>query len=391
MRMLFLTGGGAAPVHATAPLAWAARTAGHDVLVGVPQENVDLVAGLGLPATIVTELGMGDAMLKDREGRWLPMPSGEESEMDFAGRGFARLAAASLPGTRSVVEAWKPDVVIGGEYTLVAGLVAHRYDIPWVAQTWAIYDRTDVDWRGALDELRPEAESVGLTDDLRWDMLVDVTPPSLRPAHADPCQPIRWTPGNSQVPLAPWMLTSDGRRRVVLTSGSRSMFVPTLGADFFRPLLQTPLLRRDDVEVVVATSEAVAAQLREEFPGVRAGFVPLDVIAPTSDVVLHHGGGVTVMTLLNAGTPQVVLPEIAASALPLAPVDAAGASLTLGGSTAPTADLEAALGRVLDDASFGARAKEISAEIATLPPAHDVVSTISELAFDTSRLVGVAG
>ncbi|EGX57273.1 hypothetical protein SZN_23556 [Streptomyces zinciresistens K42] len=196
MRFLCVVGGGSAPVHASVPLAWAARAAGHEVMVASPEENLDLVTGLGLPARGVTDLGMGDAMLKDRQGNWLPMPTSESTEMDFAGRGFARLSAAGYRGTEELAEAWRPDVVIGGEYNHAAPLIAHRFAIPLVSHTWAIYDRTDIDWQGATDELKPELAAFGLDAIPQPALFVDITPPTVRPRHAEPAQPMRWAPGN---------------------------------------------------------------------------------------------------------------------------------------------------------------------------------------------------
>ncbi|MFC8873170.1 glycosyltransferase [Streptomyces sp. NPDC057148] len=380
MRFLFVAGGGAAPVHASVPLASAARTAGHEVIVAVPQENLDLVTGLGLPARGVTDLGMADAMLKDRQGNWLSMPTGEDHEMDFAGRGFARLSAASLAGTWELAQAWRPDVVVGGEYNLAGPLVAHRLGVPLVRHTWAIYDRTDVDWLGATDELRPELEEFGLKAIPDAALFVDITPPSVRPGHAEPAQPLRWTAGNPQTPLEPWMYAKGDRPRVLITSGSRSAFIPALGMDFFRPLLGNPLLSGGDVEVVVATGEPLAGQIREAYPNVRAGFVPLDVIAPTLDLAVHHGGGVTVMTLLSAGVPQLVLPEIAASAIPLRRVDEYGATVTLASHREPPEEVAAKMSKMLADGSYRRRAGDLADEIARLPAPAEVVKAIEALA-----------
>ncbi|MCZ9353802.1 DUF1205 domain-containing protein [Streptomyces mutabilis] len=380
MRFLFVTGGGSAPVHAGIPLAWAARSAGHEVLVACPRENAELVAGLGLPAYTVTDLGMGDAILKDRQGNWLPMPTGEEEQMDFAGRGFARLSAACLPGTLALAESWRPDVVVGGEYNHAAHLVAHRLELPLVSHTWAIYDRTDVDWQGATAELEPELSGLGLSAIPEPAVFLDITPPSVRPEHAVPAEPMRWTPGNQQVPLEPWMCVRGDRPRVVITSGSRSMFVPTLGVEFFRPLLENPALGGGDVEVVVATSQAVAGQLRETWPHVRAGYVPLDVLAPTADLVVHHGGGVTVMTLLNSGVPQLVLPEIPASAIPLRRVDEYGASITMATVDESSEAVAAAMSKLLTDPSYRERAGELAREIARMPAPAQVVERLESAA-----------
>ncbi|MEU7002758.1 nucleotide disphospho-sugar-binding domain-containing protein [Nonomuraea sp. NPDC046570] len=379
MRFLFVTGGGSAPVHSGVPLAWAARAAGHEVILAAPEENIDLLVRLGLPAYGVTRLGIVDAMLKDRQGNWLGMPVAEDQELDFAGRGFARLAAASYPAIVELARSWRPDVVIGGEYNLAAMLLAHQFDLPLVRHTWAVYARTDVDWRGATDELRPELSRLGLDAIPEPGMFIDITPPSIRPKDAEPAQLMRWAPGNPQVPLQPWMYAKGDRPRVVLTSGSRSTLSPALGIDFFRPLLDNPALRDGDVEVVVATSEPVAAQLLDDYPEVKAGFVPLDVLAPTADLVIHHGGGVTVMTVLNAGTPQLVLPEMLASAQPMRLVDEYGASITLPTHTEPVNVVSAAVTGILSDPSFKERALELAAEIAGLPRQTEVIAEIEKM------------
>ncbi|MFD3825922.1 glycosyltransferase [Streptomyces sp. NPDC058625] len=380
MRFLFVTGGGSAPVHAGIPLVWAARSAGHDVLVACPRENTELIAGLGLPAYPVTDLGMADAILKDREGNWLPMPTGSEKEqMDFAGRGFARLSAGCLEGTMRLAESWQPDVIVGGEYNHAAHLVAYRLGIPLVSHTWAIYDRTDVDWQGATSELEPELSAMGLDAIPEPVVFLDITPPSVRPSEAVPAEPMRWTPGNQQVPLEPWMCERGDRPRIVITSGSRSMFVPTLGMDFFRPLLDNPAVHKGDFEIVVATSPAIAGQLKETWPDIRAGYVPLDVLAPTTDLVVHHGGGVTVMTVLNAGVPQLVLPEIPASAIPMRRVDEFGASLTMDSATESADAVAAAMTTLLSEPSYRERAGELSRQIAAMPSPARVVERLEKL------------
>ncbi|GGJ96480.1 dNTP-hexose glycosyl transferase [Pilimelia anulata] len=379
MRFLFVAGGGAATIHASAPLAWAARAAGHEVIVGCPAENTALVAGLGLPAAAVGELGIFDAMTKDRRGQPLPRPDTVDGELDFVGRGFARLSAGSLPGLVRLGESWRPDVIVGGEYNHAAALLSHRLSVPHVRHVWGPYDRSEVDWRGAVDELGPELAAAGLADLPPAALFLDITPPSIRPADAEPAAPMRWAPGNQQFPLEPWMYARGKRPRVVLTSGSRSSVVAGLGADFFRPLLATPALADSEVEVVVATAEPVATEVRAIRPGVRAGWVPLDVLAPTADLVLHHGGGVTAMTLIAAGTPQLCVPEMLASAASMQRVDAQGASLTLAPHTTDPGEIGAAIGRVLADDRYRKAAAALAAEVAAMPPAGRVVEDIAAL------------
>jgi UDP:flavonoid glycosyltransferase YjiC (YdhE family) len=379
VRFLFVTGGGSATVHASAPLASAARAAGHEVIVACPDENTDLIASLGLPPCGIGATGIVDAMLKDRDGTWLAAPTTAEEELDFVGRGFARLAAAGSPALCTLAEDWRPDVVIGGEYNFAAGLLARRHDLPLVRQTWGIYHPTDDDVAGAAEELAPELSALGLSKLPLETMFVDITPPSLRPSHAPPAQPMRWASGAPQEPLQRWMYVRDARPRVVLTSGSRSAFIPSLGVNFFRPLLDTPLLSDGDVDVVVATTPPVAEQLVERYPHVRAGWLPLDMVARTADVVLHHGGGVTVMALVAAGCPQLVLPEIQFTAGPMTRLDAFGASLTMASHTEPAEHVAVGLSKIIGDPSFRERAGLLRDEVAAMPAAHDVVEAITAL------------
>ncbi|MCK2241329.1 MULTISPECIES: glycosyltransferase [unclassified Crossiella] len=379
MRFLFITGGGSAPVHAGIPLAWTARTAGHEVIVACPEENRDLIAHVGLPAYAVTPVGIADAMLKDRAGDPLPIPEDFTAQLDFIGRGFGRLSAAAHQETLALAKTWKPDVIIGGEYNHHAQLVAHQLGLPLVSHTYALYDRAEADWQGATDELAPELSALSLSALPEAELFVDITPPSLRPDDAVPARLMRWTPGNQQVGLERWMCAKGDKPRVVITSGSRSKFVPALGADFFRPLLANPALSDGSVEVVIATTEPVAQQLRAEFPDIKAGWVPLDVVAPTADLVVHHGGGVTVMTLLNAGVPQVVLPEIPTSAVSVRRVDERGAAITLDGNNPPVAEVAGAITKILGDSGYRASAQEISREIAGLTPSAEIVKEIEQL------------
>ncbi|WP_328334937.1 glycosyltransferase [Streptomyces sp. NBC_00455] len=64
-------------------------------------------------------------------------------------------------------------------------------------------------------------------------------------------------------------------------------------------------------EVLIAAPERAAEQLRPTLEGARIGWIPLDVAAPTCDLMLHHGGGITAMAGMSAGVPQLLTPEAA--------------------------------------------------------------------------------
>src|SRR5579859_7376356 len=94
--------------------------------------------------------------------------------------------------------------------------------------------------------------------------------------------------------------------RVLITAGTRGGPSRGMNADLLRML--NGALSGLDVEVLIAGLEEVVGDLRAELGDSRIGWLPMDIVAPTCDVIVHHGGGVTALTAANAGTPQLVLP-----------------------------------------------------------------------------------
>ncbi|MFF9149759.1 glycosyltransferase [Streptomyces sp. NPDC014861] len=377
MRILFFTGGGRATVHALLPLASACRTEGHEVIVAAPQEDVAAVTEHGLPAFAMSEMGVFKAMFWDRDGNKLDRPRGEAAECEFASRGFARMAADSFERVADLADHWRPDLVVGGTRNYGAALIAHHAKVPYVCQAWDALERDPQDLEYVADELRPELEKLGLDTFPREDLYVHITPASLRPEGAEPAQYMRWTPGSTQLPLEPWVYRRTERKRVLVTSGSRAAMIDTLGVAFFRPVLENPVFQ--DVELIVATQEPVAEALRAEWPGIRAGYVPLDTVVPSCDLLIHHGGGQTCMYAAAAGVPQLVFPDMLASAIPMRRFDAYGASITLN-LVEPPERIEEAGRAILTDPSYRERARALAEEIAALPSTSAIVRKLEELA-----------
>ncbi|MFI6209907.1 nucleotide disphospho-sugar-binding domain-containing protein [Streptomyces sp. NPDC051041] len=83
------------------------------------------------------------------------------------------------------------------------------------------------------------------------------------------------------------MLVRPERPRVCVTAGSRVRQDAEIG--FLDAL--TARITALDAEVVVAAPEDVAQRLTARRPGVRAGWLPLDTVLDTCDVLVHSGGG----------------------------------------------------------------------------------------------------
>lgn len=390
MRFMFVAGGGDATVFTVAPLAHAARLAGHQVLVGAPEEASKTVVELGLPTIAVCDLKIVDAMLKDRDGNAIERPDNEKGELEMAGRGFGRLAAATVPALTEAANEFRPDLIVGGAHTHAAALVSHDLGVPFVRQAWDLHERSEDDWRGATLELGPELSERGLTEIPEADMFLDFTPPQLQPEDAEPSTPMRFVPGNSQRPLEAWMLAKQAPSRVLVTSGSRASMLPSLGQEFFDNLLKHPLFNSDEVEVVVATTEPIAEYVRENYPNVKAGWIPLDVVAPTADVVVHHGGGVTSLTVLSQGVPQVCLPEMLASAIPVRRIEDLGAAIVLESHTVPAEEVADAVNKILSSREYSDAARELAGVVASQPGPSDIVAQLEAIAASKAAIPELA-
>lgn len=385
MKILFLAGGSPATVFALAPLAQTARNAGHEVFMASSEEMLPYVAGAGLPAVPVTDVTPPEWMFTDRDGSKLALPHEPIEEMRFAGRGFARLGVHSLPRLTALVEAWRPDLVVAGMLSYAAGLICTRYGIPFVRHAWDPAAPTEMDF-GANQVLRPELDELGLDALPEPDMWIDICPPSLRPPDSVPAQMMRWIPGNQQKRLEPWMYTRpEGKRRVAITAGSQAGGKVARGqyGGLLREMYEN--LKSVDAEIVVAAPESIAADLRDELLGVRIGWIPLDVLAPTCDVIVSHGGGVTSMTATNAGVPQLLVPTLMHTVAPSERWAEYGAALTIPRGEDTPERSAAAVRELLANPSYRVKSQELAREIHALPLPIEVLSLLEKLVAEGGR------
>jgi glycosyltransferase len=354
MKFLFTAGGGQAAVFGAAPLATAARNAGHDILLALDEPLLDTAETIGLPAVSISA-----GLL--RHGHELAM------------------ASARLEAMVDLAEAWSPDVVVGG-LSYIPGLLATRLKVPYVRQAWV--PTADMPARAAQD-LRLELDRLGMAELPDPHLFVDVCPPSLRPSPASGGQPMRWIPRNRQRRLEPWMYTRPGgRHRVLITSGTRTLMLGLPGRSVRYLLDQLTLA---GAEVLIAAPEGAAEQLGLEPGDVRIGWIPLDVVAPTCDLVVHHGGATTAMTVMNAGVPHLIIPDNGFGAAVARAVSGSGAALMLtppeqDAAQDPAEAIAAGCQQVLGTPRYTQRARDLAQEIAGLPTPAEVVRTVEKLA-----------
>ncbi|WP_327296770.1 glycosyltransferase [Streptomyces sp. NBC_01197] len=374
LRMLFVAAGSPATVFALAPLATAARNAGHDVFMAATEEMMPVVVGAGLPAVSLTSRTMREYMFTSDDGAPLTLPDDTTARLRFGGHGFGRLAAGSLENLRALSEAWRPDVVVGGTLSFVAALLARHLGVPYVRHAWDMGEPPEMDL-GAAERLAPELAGLGLTELPEPDLWVHICPPSLLAPEAPAGQVMRFVPTGRQRRMEPWMYTRPTRPRVCVTAGSRASREQDL--DFLNGLVSE--VGNLDVELVIAAPDELAPALTEGRPQVRAGWLPLGTVLPTCDVLVHAGGGQTALTALHDGVPQLVLPNMPKLVPHSRRLADSGVALTLLPGEAPSNAVAEACRQLLSTPSYRERSQAVAAEMAALPGPAEVLDVVVDM------------
>jgi L-noviosyl transferase len=304
MRVLFTT----APLYGhffpLVPLAWAFRSAGHDVLVATTADFVPVVVGAGLPAVVTAEdVGTPDY------ARCAVVEKAGNSRADYegSGAGWAGLAARVLAEMDRLTREYRPDLVISepGEYA--GRLSAVHNGVPWVLHSWALEVCPEFA-AGAEAELAPLLASRGLSGLPRPELVIYPCAPSLLPPGIPAGLTMRYIPYNGRAVLPRWLPPERDRPRVFVSFGS---LLPLYGPEKVRSLISEFVAEVSAVEtsIILGIDDAIARGLGT-MPGViHAGWVPLNQVLPHCDVAVHHGGSGTSMASAAYGLPQLLLPH----------------------------------------------------------------------------------
>lgn len=377
MRVLILAGIAPSTVFSHVPLATALRNAGHQVMMTASlDELIPIIAGVGLPAVRVTDPNVSAREIIARDSRLLEIPEDPIAREQQSGHWYARLEAVTLGALQAFTEDWRPDVIIGGMSAYAAPLLAKRLGVPYVRHAWDIHDPELLDL-GATEELQAELAELGLDSLPEPDMMIDITPPSLRPSGPASAQMMRWIPGNTQCRLEPWMYTRGADARIGVTIGTGVASYNQY--DFLQAIVAN--VKAVDAEVVVPVTEDALTVLEDRLKDVRVAWVPLDILAPTCDVLVHQTGGSTMMTALSYGVPQVLIPDPSlhrANAMARRLVEA-GAAVSLSPEQATSETIAKSCQEIISNSRYAEAARALAGEIAALPLPSEVARRVEWL------------
>ncbi|MFG3440070.1 activator-dependent family glycosyltransferase [Nonomuraea sp. NPDC047897] len=417
MRVLIATQAERSHFFSLVTLAWALRTAGHEVRVASQPELAETIADSGLTAVPVGhDHRFRQVMKRVVDAQWprfdMTVDPSAEVSWEYVRDGFRRLVpwwwkVVNEPLVGDLVafcRQWRPDLVVW-EPTTFAGPVAARacgaaharllWSVDLFARMRGLYvelmagrpagEREDVlaEW---LDGHLGRFGERFAEDVVCGQVTVDYLPASLRLETAGvEYVPMRYVPYNGRAVVPSWLRTPPERPRVALTLGNS--WTNRLGRYAVPVQDVLDALAGLDVEVVATLSTKQQAELTRVPDNARlAEYVPLHALAPTCRVVINQGGPGTVCTTASHGVPQLVLHYDWFDE----PLLARGLVRAGAGAAVPSAEVTAAgvreqVVRLLESPSFAEGADRLRAEMAAMPAPNDIVARLERLTAEHRR------
>jgi UDP:flavonoid glycosyltransferase YjiC (YdhE family) len=377
VRILFATLPAYGHVYPLLPLALACRDAGHEVVVATGPPFLDHLPLPTVPGQPPTDTL--DGLVAETRRRH-PEATGFELSLAL----FADVAAGRvIPALLAAGKQFRPDLVVYEGMNSGAGVAANVLGVP--AATFAIglapfvygvlHPATVTHQEQAWRErgLTPPAGP------LLAAALISPVPPSLvrdGPGLDAPRVPVRSVAYNDPAAVTPeWLSEPQGRPRVYVTLGTVSF-----GAvEVLRRALDD--LAGLDVDVLVSVGpDGDPRALGEVGERVRTErFVAQARVLPQVDLVVHHGGTGTVLGALEAGRPQLLLPQGADQFLNAELIPAVGAGRALPNDAQTPGAIADQVVALLGDSTEAATARRIQAEMAAMPAPVEVVSDLVAL------------
>ncbi|MCG3755581.1 glycosyltransferase [Amycolatopsis sp. Poz14] len=392
MKILFATAPGYGLTLPLIPVVWAARAAGHEVLLATTAEIAEVSARAGLP---VADVFPGrdiwaDLLANVKDGSAPDADEPEEYRLARQAQGpFGLFTAAMTGGTIEAGRAFGADLVVYPSDHGAGALAAVALGVPALEVGNRIsWSARDLSWRtehddflsGELVALMREKLGIG---DAPPNVVARIDPraPSMGGLRADeehvderdgtPWWPMQFVPYNGGAVLPEWALRKPERPRVAVTLGT---VVPAMtGVSSLKVVLDA--LGGMDVEVVLAAGTADLSELGELPENVRSvGYLPLSAFLPGCSAIVHHGGSGTTAAPLFYGVPQVVLPSFADNPMSAERVVERGVGLSHDPSAVDVETMRKLVRQVLEDDAFSTAAAEVRAEIAGQPSPSDVIA-----------------
>ncbi|MGR4878171.1 nucleotide disphospho-sugar-binding domain-containing protein [Streptomyces sp. LARHCF249] len=371
MRILFTGPAAAGHLFPMIPTAQALRAAGHEVLFAGSQP-LNPLREAGFP---IVEIGDGRNIREvfqqstGEEVRYVTPDMTSDEILDRAAHGFALVSRSTVDGLLEAADSWRADLLVYDSFQASAPLVAAKLKIPSVIQNFGV--TSGLDMVGRLAANFTEAyETYGVAGPAEPTAL-NIVPASLG---GDPGGlRMRYLPYNGGGTVPAELLRRDTRPRVAITLGT--VLTEMDGVRSIVRLIEAAA--SVDAAFLLAVGDADLTALGTLPDNVRPlPWVPLAELLTASDALIHHGGSGTLLTALQAGLPQLLLPQGADHFTNADALTKTGAALS-----SASDDVDAALlARLTADPALREAAARLRAENAALPTPAETVPALEALA-----------
>ncbi|MFJ8477137.1 nucleotide disphospho-sugar-binding domain-containing protein [Kitasatospora sp. NPDC094011] len=392
MRALFVVTPDGGHLTPLAPLAWALRGAGHEVLVLGQPDVQAAAAGAGLSAASVgdwygmTELIRGSLPYGGRPIEFWGHPSRNGDPGNFAAF-WAAHNETVLAGYLEIARAFGPDLIVADGLEYCSLIIGGLLDVPVVHHRWGVDPLSGTTRVQAREAHRKLLDAHGLAELPDPVVVLDPCPPSLQLPDIEPGTPIRHVDSHGNGALPDWLhqewvdagRATGCRRRVVVSVGRNVLALNGAGlvAGILRACSELP-----GVDAIATVHKAYREELGPVPDNVRLiEPTPLNLLLTEHDVVVHHGGAGTTMSATWRGLPQLVLPQLADQFAHGQRLTELGAGLTLDEAEDQNnpATITAALADLLAKPGFKTAADELRHEMAWMPTPAQVVRDLEKL------------
>ncbi|MBQ0825036.1 nucleotide disphospho-sugar-binding domain-containing protein [Streptomyces tagetis] len=393
MRVLFTASGWPTHYMAMVPLAWALRTAGHDVRIAAQPSMHPAIVRSGMPAVAVgpdVDFAAVRRRTLPHERRETDRPGTAEelreaAERDDGGlfRAWNEATTAALDDTVAFARAFRPDLVVGDTMAPAALVAAHVLGAVGVRHLWGPDILGSPGGEKILDVLpgyweQFERHGVRPSSGDPAHRTVSPCPPSLRLPAAPGLLPLRWVPynGTGEVPGRLW--GEPRRPRVCVTWGTSTTQVTGPGGPAVPDVLDA--LRGLDVEVVVAVTAAERAAIGTPPAGMRVlQDTPLHLALPGASLLVHQGGFMTALTAAYHGVPQLVVPQLPNQVSDAEVLERSGVARRVPAEEVTAGRLREAVEAVLSRPSYTDAAARVREEIVAQPSPREVARSLRDL------------
>lgn len=333
MRVLFTIIPAPAHLYPIIPLAQALQGAGHEVCVASHPGIADAIKAAGLTAVAVGEdVDLAESIAAAGRNPRLEaiteaMRLGE-TEADVNLRlairfyllaPFANYYEADPPKVTDdlvrFAESWRPDLVLWDPLFFPAPIAARKAGAAHARLMWGLdqfgwarerfVDNSGADLMAELMEPTLERYGDSFDEELlfgQW--TIDPMPPKMRMDVGTRTVPMRWVPYTGVATYPDWLLEPIERPRVCLTLGmSIRKFFAGHSKFPIRELLDS--VAELDAEIVATWGDDQLELLGKIPDNVRTiDYIPLNLLLPTCQGIVHHGGAGTFAAAVAHRVPQ---------------------------------------------------------------------------------------